>query len=342
MSESAAPGDPGLSHPAADRVTPEAMVVEQARAIVGLSAWIADAAVVATATGRLMQVLTPADSRITYPLELLFGEGGGQWVVRGGPGEGFRDGFTGIPVAWNGLRFAPLDGPVPEPDTSRSPASGSLEVQITTLHRASSQLQVGASAAAAALALTAAPPLGWGTAEPATQPWSTEQLTELCRERAPEPTALVVVAGEAGRRMLGRIRVSRVAEGVLEEVRVAGPVATAVAQDAIEALVEDVAGTARSMIVAVHPTRSGGTRPARPSPPTVPYGILIGSSVITLRGVDHAREAPASAVRVMGRRSGDPACWCRLSGAPVNGVPAAPFEQLGAVLAHFGLSDPPR
>ena len=339
MSEGRAsvPGDPGLSHPAADRATTEALVVEQARAVVGLSTWVADAAVVATASGRLMQLVTPADSRITYPLELLFGDGGGQWVVRGAEGQGVWDGFTGIPMAWDGRRYLPVDGPVPEPDLSMDPAAGSLEVQISTLYPATSELRVGANAAAAALALTGGPPLGWGTAEPATQPWSAEQITEMCRDRAPDPTALVVVAGEPGRRMVGRIRVSRVTTGVLEEIRVAGPAASTVAQDAIDGLVEDVAGTARSMVVAVHPLRSDGTRPARPSPPPVPYGILIGPSVITERGVDHARKAPATSVRVLGRRSGDPACWCRLSGGP-----AAPFEQLGAVLAHFGLTGPPR
>ncbi len=96
------------------------------------------------------------------------------------------------------------------------------------------------------------------------------------------------------------------------------------------------------MIVGVHPMRFDGTRPPQPSPPSLPYGILIGPVVVTEHGVDHARRAPASSVRVLGRRSGDPACWCRLSGGPVNGVPAAPYEQLGAVLTHFGLTDLPR
>ena len=42
--------------------------------------------------------------------------------------------------------------------------------------------------------VTGAAPLGWGTAEPANQPWSAREVTEFCRERAPQPTALVVVA----------------------------------------------------------------------------------------------------------------------------------------------------
>jgi Family of unknown function (DUF6177) len=322
-----------LDIPAADRITAEAVVVEQGRAVVGLSSWLADAVVAANSSDRLLQVVTPPDARITYPLELLFAEGGAQWVIRDGVG-GFRDGFTGLGVGWNGLRFVPLDGDVPEPDHSRDPGAGSIELQISTLHPASDGLQLGGSTEAAALALTGARPVGWGTGEPATQPWSTRQVTEICHDRSPEPTALVVVGGEPGRRMVGRLKSERVSTGVLEEVRLAGPAATAVGQDAIDGLVEDLAGTARSMIVAVHPTRSGGTRPAEPSLPATPYGILIGPTVLADRGVDHARQAPASVVRVLGRRSGDPACWCRL-----DGEPGAAFGRLGAVLRHFGMGD---
>jgi hypothetical protein len=321
-----------LEHPAADRITTEAVVVEQGRAVLGLSGWLADAAVAATGSGRLLQVVTPPDTRITYPLELMFAEGGAQWVVRDGTG-GFRDGFVGLPLGWNGLQFVPLDGQPPEPDPARTPSAGSIEVQISTLHPASTDLTLGAATVAATRALTGADPLGWGTGEPATQPWSPRQITEVCRDRAPDPTALVVVGGTPGRRVVGRLRAERVTSGVLEEVRLAGPAAAEVGQDAIDALVEDVAGTARSMIVAVHPVRAAGTRPAELSPPATPYGLLIGPTVLADRGVDHARRAPAPAVRVLGRRSGDPACWCRFSGGT---GPA--FEQLGAVLRHFGLT----
>lgn len=318
-------------HPAADRSTAEALVVEQARSLVPLSTWVTDAAVSAATDHRLLQVLTPAASRISYPLELLFGDGGGQWIVRDGA-DRFRDGFTGAPMGWTGARFAPIDGPVPDPDTGRDLATGGIEVHLSTLHPANATLELGATTAAAMRALTGAAPLGWGTAEPAAQPWSQREVTALCRDRAPDPTALVVVGGEPGRRAVGRLRVSRVTTGVLEEVRLAGPVAAAVGQDAIEELVEEVAGTTRTMLVAVHPTRTDGARPAEPSPPALPYGLLVGHPVVEQRGSDHARQAPASSVRVLGRRSGTPACWCRFDGGP-----DAPYEQLAAVLEHFGV-----
>ena len=57
-------------HPAADRVTPEALVVEQSRSVVGLSTWLADAAVVARASRRLLQVL---DGRLD----------GREWIMDG-------------------------------------------------------------------------------------------------------------------------------------------------------------------------------------------------------------------------------------------------------------------
>lgn len=327
--------EPLTGHPAADRVTPDALVVEQDRGLVPLSTWVADAAVVAAGAGRLLQILTPSDSRITYPLELMLAEGGAQWIVRNGT-DGFRDGFTGVPMGWTGTRFTPVDGPVPEVDTARDPAAGSLEVQVSTLHpatqeREAAELELGATAVAVTRALIGADPIGWGTAEPATQPWSSREVTAFCRDRAPAPTSLVVVAGGPARRAVGRLQVRRVTTGVLEEVRMAGPAARAVGPDAIDRLAQEVAATARSMLVAVHPLRVDGARAAEPSPPAVPYGLLVGASVVGERGVEHARSV-ASPVRLLAAGPGAPACWCRLDGGP-----GAPFEQLSAVVEHFGL-----
>lgn len=318
--------EPVTAHPAADRVTAQALVVEQERAVVPLSTWLATAAVDAARAGLLMQVVTPADAVLTYPLELLLADGGGQWVVR--DGAGFRDGFTAVPLGWDGARFAPVDGPVPDP-VARS--GGGLQVQVTTLHEPDERLELGATAEAAVRALTGSGPLGWGVAEPATERWSPRELTALCRARAPEPTSLVVVGAATGRRAVGRLRVSRLAEGVLEEVRLAGPSSAGVGAAAVEDMAAELAGTARSALVAVHPVRVDGERPAGPTLPALPYGVLVGHPVLAERGADHARRAPAGSVRVFGRRSTAPGCWCRFTGD----VPA--FEQLVAVLRHFGL-----
>lgn len=323
--------EPVIAHPAADRATPEALVVEQDRSVVPLSTWMVDAAVVAGRDGRLLQIVTPADSRLTYPLELMLGEGGSQWIVRSG--AGFREGFTGAPMSWTGGRFFPVDGPIPEPDHSRDAALGSMELQISTLHPAAVGLELGASTVAATSAMTGSEPAGWGATEPVTEPWSTSEVTAFCRDRAPDPTSLVVVGGRHRNHVVGRLQVRRVAAGVLEEVRLAGPAASAVGQDAVEQLAADLAGTARTMVVGVHPIRADGTRPAEPSTPPVPFGMLVGHAVVAERGAEYARFAPASSVRMLRGRKGTPACWCRFDGGPDE-----PYLQLAAVLRHFGLT----
>ena len=305
-------------------MTPAALVVEQNRAVVALSGWLVDAARVAAHSGRLLQILTLADSALTYPLELLLDEGGGQWVRR--DGRGFRDGFTGAPMGWTGERFAPVEGPVP-PVAATALAEGGIGLQVTTLHPSTAELEVGAAPGAAFRALTGSTPAGWGVGEPATQPWSPREVTAACRERAPDPTALVVVGGEPGRRAVGRLRVSRVDTGVLEELRLSGPAASTVAQAALDDLAAAMVGLTpapRSMVVTVHPTRVGGLRPPWPSPPALPYAVLLGPAEVARRGAEHARSAPAGQVRLIGG-----ACWCRLVGD-------APYEQFAAVLEHFG------
>lgn len=321
-----------MSHPAADRVTAEALIVEQDRSVVPLSAWLADAAVTAGTSDRVMQVLTPATSRITYPLELLITDGGGQWVVREAR-ERFRDGLTGVPLRWNGGRFAPVDGAPSAPPDEASPRESSIEVQVTTLHPATDALQLGACAEATTHALTGAAPTGWGVSEPVAQPWSPREITSYCRDRAPDPSSLVVVGGEHSRSVVSAVDVSRVDTGVLERVRVAGPASTSIGQDTIESLTETVAGFARFMLVAVHPGRSGGLRSNKVTPPALPYGVLFGPSVVAERGVDHASRAPAARVRLLDSGSRQ-AVWCRLDDGD-----KAPYELLTDVFGHFGLAD---
>ncbi|MQA13421.1 MAG: hypothetical protein GEV09_04380 [Pseudonocardiaceae bacterium] len=314
-------------HPAADRATAETLVVEQDRNVVPLSTWVADAAATAAASDRVLQVLTQAHTRITYPLELLLAEAGAHWVVREGP-ERFRDGLSGFSLRWSGARFVTdLDAPPPEP-VAPAPGSGDLEVQISTLHPASSSLELGSSTGAAIRALTGAEPAGWGVAEPVTQPWSPREVTAHCRQRAPSPTQVVVV----GHGVLGQLRVDRVESGVLETIRLSGPAASSVAQDAVDTLVAEIAGTARSMIVAAHPGRLDGLRSPTPAPPALPYGILVGHPVLAERGIDHAQQAPAS-VRLVGRGTRQ-AAWCRLDSGGQR-----PYELLTAVLEHFGIVD---
>ncbi len=314
-------------HPAADRATTDALIAEQDRSVVPLSSWLADAAVEAVATGRMLQVLTPSYSRITYPLELMLRDAGCQWIVREGP-ELFRDGLDGVRMRWNGARFATdLNAAPPDVDIPQA-GSGDLELQITTLHPASSELQLGASTEAAVRTLTGSDPTGWGTSEPSTQPWSPREITTLCRDRAPTSTQVVVT----GNGVLGQILVERTETAVREQVRLSGPLAGVVDASAIESLAADVAGSAHSMIVAVHPGRFDGLRGARFTMPALPYGVLVGQSVVAERGAAHAEQVPVTRYAMLGDGPRH-ACWCRLDAGP-----GRPYELLTAVLEHFDLT----
>jgi len=310
-------------HPAADRATIEALIAEQDRSVVPLTGWLADAAGEAAATERTLQVLTPASSRITFPLELMLRDSGGQWILREGP-ERFRDGLSGVRVRWNGARFATdPDAELPDFDVP-APGSGDLQLQVTTMHPPSSSLQLGASAETAVRALTGSDPAGWGVSEPVTQPWSPREITALCRDRAPSATQVVVL----GNGVVGQILVERTAEAVRERVHLSGPQAGVVDAEAIEALAEQLAGSARSLIVAAHPGRHDGLRTGKPTPPALPYAILVGRSVVAERGLGHAEQVPVTRYRIL-----DGACWCRLDSGPDR-----PYELLTAVLRHFGIA----
>lgn len=118
-----------------DTISDKAVVLHQHRTVVGLSPWLAEAAVDAVRNGLMLQLVTPADGFITYPVEVMLAQAQGQWVVRAG--DQYRDGLTGLPLQWDGHRFSSANGsqgagalPASEPWT------GGLEIQIVTLHPA--------------------------------------------------------------------------------------------------------------------------------------------------------------------------------------------------------------
>ncbi|WP_409490069.1 DUF6177 family protein [Amycolatopsis sp. cmx-11-12] len=298
----------------------EALVFEQFRTVVPASPRLIDAAWAAVGTGRTLQVVTAGHSRITYPLEKLLAEVQGEWVVRDDQGR-HREGTSGIPLDWNGGRFerAPGASPTIAVDTARR--SGDLEVRITALHPTGEPLRLGEIIEAAVAVLTGGAPTGWGVAEPATEPWSAADLTAFCRDRSPEASGLVVV----GPGLTGRLRVSTVDTGLLEEIELSGPAAGAVRQEAIEALAAALAGIARLMLVAAHPGRQDGLRSSTPTLPAVPYGVLIGHETVGGKG-----SLPDAEVKLLGAE-GHKAAWFRLDSGR-----RSPFEELDGVLRHFG------
>ncbi|GAA4943711.1 DUF6177 family protein [Actinoplanes utahensis] len=314
---------PLTGHPAADRITPAAVITEQTRQVVPRSAWLADAAVTAARSGRTFQLVTPAASRITYPLELMLTETGGRWVIRAG--DTARDGLTSQPLHWDDDRYTELSGVVPAaPLAPDSVWGGSADIQITTLHPADAALELGATTEAAVRALTGREPAGWGVAEPVTQPWSRRELTNHCRHRAPAPSSLVVIGDD----VLGVVNVKRVRTGVLEEVRLSGPPFLSAGESAYESLADEVAGTARSMIVAIHHGRIGGLRTGAPTLPPLPYAVLIGHQAPPGTGI-------TPPITGRGLRGGT--LWYRLDDGP-----GQPYEALTAVLQAYGLPVPTR
>lgn len=316
---------------ATDTFTSKAVVIQQYRSVVGLFPWLAEAAVDAVRSGRTLQIVTPTDALLTYPLEVMLAQARGQWVVRGG--DEYRDGLTGLPLRWDGHRFSPAHDTAARPAGSDADLplvaaawSGGLEIQIVTLHPATEALELGASTETAIRALTGNDPAGWGVAEPATYPWSRSDLTAFCRTRAPKPTSLVIVGGEPWSAVLGVLTVERVDTGVREQLRLAGPQLSTIDDATIEGLAEKLAGTVRSMIVVVHPGRSGGQRSSTPCLPSLPWGVLVGHQE---SAIDSEPEV------VLGRalgRGARRAWWYRLDGGP-----GAAYENLTAVLRRYGL-----
>jgi hypothetical protein len=340
------PGNDGV-FPGADDVTPAAVIAEVDRPVAGLSRWIAGAHAAAAATGRTLCLLTSSTTRITYPLELLLtGSGAARWIVRTDTGS-YHDGLSGQRLRWDGQRFtAPTDDETAMDDAGGDGDAGtlaalpprqlyghgSLRVDITGIHPAAGPIEIGETVAVAATAVTGAGPAGWGAGEPVTEPWSPPDLTAFARDRAPRPTSVVVTAGTQAAPVAGTVQAEPAVDGVHVRVRLAfgtdrgpGPWSSADLDVLAQALAEG--GQGRAMLAAWQPGRSDTTREAGRQPSGVPVGLFAGHEIVSARGVDHARAAPAEATVIVGSgsRSG---CWCRFG-------TATPHQDLIEVMNHF-------
>lgn len=95
-----------------------------------------------------------------------------------------------------------------------------LLLTLRTRHPADADLVLGPALEAAFRHLTGAPPAGWSTAEPVNLPWSTSQLTDLARARAPRPSWLIAI-GHPDRPALATVRVLRTTAGIEEDLTLA-------------------------------------------------------------------------------------------------------------------------
>ncbi|MFI5694932.1 DUF6177 family protein [Kribbella sp. NPDC051586] len=213
--------------PGVDLITDRVAVVMQDRAVVGMSSWLADAVLAATAEDRGIQLVTSPATRLTWPVRSkLFGEPISRWVVAVDDDEYF-DGLNGARLKWNGELFVAVltgdgDGTAdihPAFLVEETPTAH-LQLTVRVRHQATESLEVGHLAEKLFTETTGGGPTGWSTSEPVTQPWSPAALTEYCRGRAPAPTWLVL-SGQPGddfKPARGTLELLRTMSGVDETV----------------------------------------------------------------------------------------------------------------------------
>jgi hypothetical protein len=322
------------AHPAVDVVTGRVAVVLQDRPVVPLSAWLADAVRLCAGSGRGLQVVTPPGARLTTPLRFALDGPDTRWVVRDGTGVTCYDGLSGRRLHWEGDAFVPAPagpdaGPklAPEFADPDRPAGRQLLLEVRLRHPPTATARLGGALEVLCTAMTGEPPRGWGTAEPATEPWDRDQLTGLARRRARAPTLLVVVGG-GDRPAVGTTRVSRAASGVDETVTL---VVGGAHPDALPAVTEELAAREPlvSLLAEVCPGRADTTWAPRLAGLPVPVGMAVGPDEVARLGLDHALAAPVPVAHPLGDPS-RPAVWFHLG----DGTTPAGWDRLTAVLHH--------
>ncbi|MEI5520925.1 DUF6177 family protein [Streptomyces brasiliscabiei] len=324
----------GSAQPAVDVVTENAAVVLVDRPVVALTSWLAEIMRTATVSRRSLQIVTPAGVRLTPAARATLARVPNRWVVQD-PECGYYDGVSGAVLRWRDGAFSPalaedgtatVAGAFTRPTGEDAPGR-QLIVALRTVHRADEHLLLGGALEAAWRALTGAAPVGWGTAEPVNLPWSPRQLTDLARERAPEPSQVVVVGGPE-RPAMATVRVTRTTKGVEEDAVLTLGYAAGEEPplDRIEALADTLVREhgLRTMLTSVRVARADLTTAPRLEGPPLPYAFTLGPEDVHAIGLDHARRPP---VEVRARHLGpasrpalhyplgdgtDPGAWARL------------------------------
>ncbi|MFE2929262.1 DUF6177 family protein [Streptomyces sp. NPDC059278] len=327
-----------------DLLTENAAVVIQGRPVIAATTWLTDVVRNAARTGRELQLVTPPDTRLTFPARTLLDGLPSRWVVSD-PECGYYDGLSGAVLHWHEGRFTHADSDRPRIADAFRPRPGTegrgerqLLLSIRTVHPADEHLVLGGALEQAWRTLTGAPPAGWATSEPVSAPWSPRQLTDMARTRAERslPTWAVVV-GAPDRPAIATVRTARTRLGVEEHITLA--VGYRADQHAPVDAMPELAGSLAArhnlatMIGQLRTARADLTTPAHHEPPPVPFSFTLGPDAVADLGLDHAGRALAdtSPVRIgpatrpalhytLGDGT-DPAAWQRLR--QINGHLAA-------------------
>ncbi|CAL9468834.1 hypothetical protein SUDANB171_02779 [Streptomyces sp. enrichment culture] len=341
---------PAAAQPAVDVLTDSAAVVIQERPLVAATAWLGDALRAAQAAGRALQIVTPRGARLSLPTRSLLGGLPNRWVVQDGaggtsraePGGGYYDGLSGSVLRWQDGAFAATGTPAPQflDGVPRAAVSeeGQLLLTFTTRRPAERDLLLGGPLETVWRVLTGGPPAGWGTCEPAALPWSREELTDLVRARAPEPTWLVVVGHPEGAAAIATLRVRITTGGVEEEVTFA--LGRAGGTPAEVPGLPELAGTlsARyglvSLLAQHRRARADLEVPAQLEAGPAPLAFALGADDVHRIGLPHALRPPVSTTPV------------RLDPAERPGlyypVPDGDWQAFQHLMAHLHSADPAR
>ncbi|WP_328538098.1 DUF6177 family protein [Streptomyces sp. NBC_00344] len=331
---------PDNAEPAVDLLTDSTAVVLSDRPVIALTTWFSDVLRTSIATGRALQIVTPPHVRLSLPLRTALTGVPNRWVVQD-PVCGYYDGLSGAVLSWQNGTFAPTrtetgGTTVAEAFThTAGTRERQLIVSFRTLHQADSCLVLGRSLEAAWQALTGSPPAGWGTAEPVSLPWSTRQLTDLARQRAPEPTQLTAV-GHPDRPALATHRTSRAKDGVAQDITLTFGYRDGETPplEAIKPLAADlVTGHGlTTMLVSLRPARRDLTVPPSFEEPPIPLSFTLGATDVRAIGLTHARRPPLQLRPELLGPPGGPALHYPLG----EGTDSGAWSVLQQLAAHLG------
>jgi hypothetical protein len=291
---------PATATPAVDVLTATTAVVIQDRPLIPMTSWLSDALRTATATDRALQIVTPPTAHLTLPTRTALRGLPNRWVVQH-PEHGYYDGLSGAVLHWKNGTFTPVRDEngatrVAEAFTAATDTGErQLILILRTRHPADADLILGRALETAFQYLTGAPPAGWSTAEPVNLPWSTRELTDLARARAPQPTWLIAV-GHPDRPALATVRVLRTPASVEEDITFA----LGYSEDeepplnAIEALAAALATEhgLSTLLTSLRTTRRDLTVPPHLEPPPIPVTFTIGYDESKRAGRTRAEHPP--------------------------------------------------
>lgn len=293
---------PSPGQPAVDVLTDSTAVVLHDRPVLALTAWLSDVLSTTTESALSLQIVTPPHVRLSAPARATLARIPNRWIVQD-PTDGYYDGLTGAILRWQDGTFAP--GRTANGQTAMAKAfttitptdDRQLIVAFRTEHPADERLVLGRALETAWQTLTGAPPAGWGTAEPINLPWSTRQLTDLARDRAPAPTHLLAV-GHPDRPAIATQRITRTTHGIEEDITLTlgyGPGETP-PLDAIEPLAKTLVAEhgLATMLTSLRRARRDLTAPPRFEAPPVPLSFTLGPDDVRDIGLPHARRPPLS------------------------------------------------